>query len=126
MSKTKNFKGLRNGFENNPQNINRNGRPKSATQHLKDLFNQEERYFIPLDRVEVTVEGVYLNLPTAKDLAATLMDIALTGEGNVQLKAIEMIIDRIDGKPRQTVEINDVTPRRIGYGNDPEFFGQEE
>ncbi len=37
MSKIYNFKGKRNGFENNPQNINKSGRPKKIYTLLKEM-----------------------------------------------------------------------------------------
>ena len=122
MSGIENFKGKRNGFENNPNNINTKGRPHSPTHQLKKLLTGENEYLIPLDRVEITDEGVKLILPTSMDLAAVLMDIAMNGKGSTQLKAIEMIIDRVDGKAKQPIEVD--VKRKIGYGHDPEFFGE--
>lgn len=39
----------------------------------------------------------------AKALADTLISIAMTSSGNVQLAAIQYIYDRIEGKPRQAI-----------------------
>lgn len=78
-----------NGFDKNPQNINRNGRPKkneALTDLLKEYGDRE-------------LGG---KKRTAKEkLVVKLWQLAITGD----LTAIKYIFDRIDGKPPTTIEI---------------------
>lgn len=90
-----------NGFEKNPENINREGRPASIKSDLKRILESEGNIIIPANEVvNINEDGsVILKLPTQMQLAMKLSSWALSKRGNNSLKAIKMITDLIDGKP---------------------------
>ncbi len=84
-----------NGFDKNPENINRNGRPPlefSLTNILRETLNQTNDETGKTKKQEV-IDKMY--------------EIAVK-KGDVQM--LKYLIDRIDGKPLQTIEANITRP----------------
>ena len=78
-------------FADRPQDINRNGRPPkehSLTDLLKETLNQPS-----------TIEGK----TKKQEVIDKMYEIAIT-KGDVQM--LKYLIDRVDGKPLQTIEAN--------------------
>lgn len=94
-----------NGFQKNPQNINKNGRPYSIDKRIKELLTKEGEYIIKKGSIlEILDNGdIKVILPTSEQISMLLFNIAIKGK-NDSLKAIQMIIERMDGKPLQKVE----------------------
>ena len=107
-------KGNRSGFEKNPQNINRNGRPKLLRNVVKDVFLQEFNLGLSYSQANEIISGI---------LAMTreeLMNVAKNDEapfwismiakkatrdyerGSIHL--LEVLMDRVYGKPKETVD----------------------
>ena len=99
-----------NGFQKNPQNINSKGRPPSIRAQLKDLMQVEGKMTISADDiVKVNEDGsVVVKVTTQLALARKLEKWAVSNKGPESLKAIQMIMEQIDGKPMQPIE---VTPK---------------
>jgi hypothetical protein len=76
------------GFAENPQFINRNGRPRKG-QSLTELLEKELA-----KKRESGKTG-------REELAETLIDLAI---GQKDIAAIRYVYDRIDGKPTERVE----------------------
>jgi len=95
-----------NGLDKNPQNINKKGQPVSIRAQLKDLLEADGNVTIPASQViKVHDDGsVTLKLPTQMQLAMKLSSWAMSKKGNDSLKAIQMIMETIDGKPSQSVD----------------------
>lgn len=95
-----------NGFDKNPENINRNGRPASIKQELRNALNTEGKITIKAKNVlEVHSNGdVTIQTTQSETLANKLLDWALSRKGNESLKAIQMIMEQVDGKPKQAIE----------------------
>jgi hypothetical protein len=78
-------------FTKNDSRINRNGRPRKG-QSLTEALEKELR------KKQATGK-------TGKaELARTLVDLAINDR---DVTAIKYIMDRIDGKPKETVELKD-------------------
>ena len=107
-------KGNRSGFEKNPQNINRNGRPKLLRNVVKDVFLQEFNLGLSHSQANEIISGI---------LAMTreeLMNVAKNDEapfwismiakkatrdyerGSIHL--LEVLMERVYGKPKETVD----------------------
>jgi len=79
------------GFDKNPQNINRNGRPKKTESFTYILWDV-------LGEPEVSFKGKKI---TGKEaVARKALELALKGD----MTAIKYIMDRIDGTPTQAVK----------------------
>lgn len=96
-----------NGLDKNPNNINREGRPVSIRNQLKRLLEQDGKVTVPASQVDkVNDDGsVTLILPTQDQLAMKLMSWALSKKGVDSLKAIQMVMEQIDGKPKQEIDM---------------------
>ncbi len=112
----KNIRGIdnTNGLQFNPQNINRKGAPPSIKNQLKNLLETKGKLKIPKESI-ISIEkdgSVIIKIPTELQLAMKLKQIATTGHTNQTLKAIQMIMEQIDGKPKQMVgfEMGEILP----------------
>jgi len=104
----KNFKGKENtnGLDKNKQNVNREGRPVSIRNQIKDLLENEGNLTIPSSQIIKTNEdgSVVVKVPTQTQIALKLQGWAMSKKGNNSLKAIQMIMEQIDGKPLQEIQ----------------------
>jgi len=93
-------------FDKMPQNINKEGRPVSIRNQLKDLLQSEGNITIPANQViKINEDGsVLMKVPTQMQMAMKLSSWAMSKKGNDSLKAIQMIMEQIDGKPKQEIE----------------------
>lgn len=98
------------GFDKNPQNINRKGRPKkeqSFTYFLWEVLSEEA----------VAYKGQMI---TGKEaVARKALELALKGD----IAAIKYIADRLDGAPGQTVDATVLSINRPSFllkKNDPD------
>ena len=104
-----------NGFDKNPQNINRSGaNRKSVTHYLKELGSAKEiSYeikFIDKDGNKRTTKGKSQSKDEINKLVAMLLvQKALEGD----LKAIQELLDRTEGKPTQKIETPDLSGLRV-------------
>jgi hypothetical protein len=94
-------------FRAHPENINRKGRPPSIKKQLKEILQKDGEFAMPeklLLRTEVKEGETYyiFKMPTEKAIANKLISLAM--RSNVTgLRAIQMIMEQIDGKPHQSI-----------------------
>ena len=95
------------GLDKNPENINRNGRPVSIKAQLKDLLESDGNLTITANQVvQIKDSGdIVIKVPTQMQMAMKLSSWAMSKKGNDSLKALQMIIDQVDGKAMQAVDI---------------------
>ena len=94
-----------NGFDKNKNNINKEGRPVSIRNQIKDLLENEGNLTIPPSQiVNINEDGsVTVKVPTQTQIALKLQGWAMSKKGNDSLKAIQMIMEQVDGKPLQEI-----------------------
>lgn len=99
-------KGTQFSSTNQPEN---RGRKISIKNQLKELLGKEGEMKIPKKQViRVNDDGsVVISMPKQQMLAMKLMQWALSGKGNDSTKAIQMIMEQMDGKPRQSIAFED-------------------
>lgn len=86
------------GFGDNPQNINKAGRPKlgqAITPFLRSEGDVEE---------EVSIHGELKKLPRKQILAMRIWKEALAGDYNF----IKLIVNYVDGMPIQQIEVGNM------------------
>lgn len=79
------------GFEKNPQNINRKGRPKkgmSMNEILRDLVDEET----------INYKGGVISVKEA--VGRKIIELGIQGD----LAALKYLYDRLEGSPRQQLE----------------------
>ena len=116
IHKQKNWKTQ--GFKQNPQNINRRGRPPGLNEQLKTaVLEGNGTYRVSKAKIVKTTKNfIDIKVPTRDQIILRLLEMVEIGTNNEALKAIEVTMDRLEGKPRQTLEIDhtkDVKPLGI-------------
>ena len=94
------------GFNYRPENINKKGRPSSLKNELRNLLKADGEIEIKAKNViRINENGnVRVKIPTSESLVLRLLQIASSGKNTNTLKAIQLIFDRLDGRPRQTMD----------------------
>lgn len=97
-----------NGFDKNPGNINKEGRPLSIRTDIKTILEGNGEMTIEAKNVSKIHENgnITIHLPTSEGLAVRLLEWVNSDKGNESLKAIRMIMETIDGKPTQEIDVN--------------------
>lgn len=97
-------KNTRFSSENQPE---KKGRKISIRNQLKSLLEEDGEIRIdPRQVISVNDDGsVVIKLPKQEMLAMKLYQWALSKKGNDSIKAIQMIMEQIDGKPKQRMDV---------------------
>lgn len=84
------------------------GRKPSIRKQLVELMEQDGKITIPSKQI-VTVNddgSVTMILPTQMQLAMKLTSWAMSSKGGDSIKSIQMIMEQMDGKPKQEIDVN--------------------
>jgi len=110
MAKENNFgdKINSNGFDKRPEDATKGGRKPSIRKQLEEMIGDNGNYTIAADQVlKVNDDGsVLVDIPTANKLTLKLLQWADSKKGNESLKALQMIMEQIDGKPKQDIDVS--------------------
>ena len=102
-----------NGFKQNPHNA---GRRKSVVTLLQDAIGEDGGIRFKPEAIKSyhPKTGVVIKVPTADALVTRLISLAMTSDRRTSVKAIEMIMDRLEGKPRQQLAFEQVViPKKL-------------
>ena len=82
------------------------GRKPSIRKQLEATLENEGGLTVPAKQVTKVHEdgSVTIKLPTSEQMALKLVSWAMSGKGADSIKAIQMIMEQIDGKPTQPIE----------------------
>ena len=102
------------GFDKNPQNINRKGRPKkvSLRNAVQEILNKDGKVKYEGKQVVdagMSESGEYyavLKLPKEEHLALRFVGIAMSKNESNALRALQHLEYSFDGKPDQRIEID--------------------
>lgn len=97
-----------NGFDKRPEDINKEGRKPSIKRQLIELLESNGELTIqPDDVISIEEDGsVKIKVPTEMQLALKLKQWAMSKRGNDSIKALQIIMEQIDGKANQTMDIS--------------------
>lgn len=98
--------------------VNTKERPASIREQLKKLLNSGGKLTIDAQQVvQINEDGsVVINVATETQIAMKLSNWALSKKGTDSLKALQMIMEQVDGKPTHTIEAvtqHKFTPRAV-------------
>ncbi|MFA5234207.1 MAG: hypothetical protein WC390_07390 [Sulfurimonas sp.] len=102
------------GLDKHPENINKNGRPKDfLTALLKEKIDSENNKIIitgeKVEQSEITGKwnktGEQVTIEVLMPTKEMIITALLKKAAKQDLKAIDMIFDRVEGKPKQQTEI---------------------
>jgi len=96
-----------NGFDKNPDNAKLGGRKPSIKKQIIELMTAEGAYMIEKKNViKVYKNGnVKVKIPTQMQIAMKLNEWAMSKKGNDSIRAIQLIMDHIDGKGVQPIDL---------------------
>lgn len=129
MSRKDNFKGKdgTNGFDKRPGDAAKyGGRKPSIKTQLQKVLDSDGTFTIKAKRViEVKKNGdVVIEVPKAEMIALKLTDWVINGKGSESIRAINMMIEHLEGKAKQEhvieIENNEVDISKMS----PELLGQ--
>lgn len=104
-----------NGFEKNPQNINRKGAPRkvSIKRELEKLLQADGtlvfrgNQIIDFGKEPDGTQYVKIKLPTQEALAHKMISIAMgSNKYSNTLRALIQLLEQFDGKPNQNINAN--------------------
>ena len=77
----------------------------SIKKQLRDALSSDGTVTFKPDQIKETLEdgSVVIQLTTSEEMAHRLIDWAMCNKGSDSLKAIQMIMEQVDGKPKQTI-----------------------
>ncbi len=107
MGKEENFKGNTKATQFPHNDPTKGGRKPSIRNQLKELLTKNGKLKVAKENI-ISIEhdgSVIIKMPTEMQLAMKLKQIAMGGKNNNTLKAIQMIMEQIDGKPKQSIEL---------------------
>lgn len=116
MNKFDNFKGKANsnGLDKNPQNILGKGQPISIKTQLKEILKANGELTIKTaDVIKTKKNGdVVISVCTEMNIALRLTQLAMGKADATTIKAIQMLLETFDGKPRQVIDFEpkDIQP----------------
>ena len=95
-----------NGFDKRPNDATKGGRKPSIRKQLIEMVGDNGGYTIEADKVlKINDDGsIIVSIPTADKLVLKLMEWVESSKGGDSLKALQMIMEQIDGKPKQEIE----------------------
>ena len=84
------------------------GRKPSIRKQLSELLEKDGQITIPAKQIAKVNDdgGVTIILPTQMQMAMKLVSWAMQNKGSESLKAIQMIMEQIDGKPKQEIGVS--------------------
>ena len=121
----KNIKGSDNtgGFQVNPQNINKKGPPISIRNQIREILAMDGRMKIKAEHVIKKHEdgSVDIIMPKKDMVAMKVMQLAMTGSGSTTIRALQLIIEHLEGKPHQNLNISTDEPINQVQLSDEQF-----
>ncbi len=106
-----------NGFDKNPENINRKGRTISIKKQLKEILLNEGEFPIPATSLirETEKDGkkyYVFKIPTQYALAMKLVSLAMSAKSN-SFNSLKLLLETFDGKPKQEIDIGDDLSKKL-------------
>lgn len=86
------------------------GRKPSIKKQLFELLESGGQLLIKAKDVVSTndVGDVIIKVPTQMQIAMKLKQWAMSKKGNDSIKAIQMIMEQVDGKPKQSLDVTQI------------------
>lgn len=101
-----------NGFDKRPADAKKGGRPKGVKNGLIEILNSEKKLVIKATNVsKIHSNGdVTLNVPEVDEIALRLVELTRSKQGSTAISAIKLIMEHLDGKPKQALAFEMVQP----------------
>ncbi len=96
------------GFEKHPENINRKGPPISIRNQIREILAMDGKMHIKAENIiSQNKDGsVHILMPKKDMVAMKVMQLAMTGSGATTIRALQLIIEHLEGRPAQSVNVS--------------------
>jgi len=105
--------GAKTQFSSEYQPENRGRKPSIVKQIIKMIDSDGVMTFKRENVVSIDDKEVKIKVPTQRAIAFKLLETAMNSDDSNSLKAMNMLLDRIDGKPGQKLEINSTVEHNL-------------
>ena len=111
------------GFDKNPQNINRTGQNVSIRKQLRELLAADGKMKIEWKNVIEVEDGKFVEilLPKQTMIVMKLFHWAMSSKDVASTKAIQMIMEHMDGRAAQSISISTDEPINQVQLSDDQF-----
>lgn len=107
-----------NGLDKNPSNINKAGRKPSLKKQLSEIITEDGYITFDIKDCTITDKTVTVQVTRERQIAAKLIEWAMSSKGSDSIKAIQLILEHLDGKPKQSVEISEPIEIKPAFWSD--------
>jgi len=94
-----------NGFDKNPQNINREGRKPSLKKQLEKVALSDGWLTFDIKDVQILEDKIKVKVPKEEAMALKMFQIAMGKNPNAAMNAIKLYLETFDGKANQNIRI---------------------
>ena len=101
-----------NGFQKNPQNINRKGRKPSLKKQLEKVALSDGWLTFDIKDVQILEDKIKVKVPKEEAMALKMFQIAMGKNPNAAMNAIKLYLETFDGKANQNIKIEDKRPSK--------------
>jgi len=101
-----------NGFQKNPQNINRKGRKPSLKKQLEKVALSDGWLTFDKKDVQILDNSIKVKVPKEEAMALKMFQIAMGKNPNAAMNAIKLYLETFDGKANQNIRIEDKRPSK--------------
>lgn len=100
------------GFDKNPQNINKKGPPISIRKQLREILTMDGTLKIKPEHVKKIHDdgSVDILMPKKDMIAMKLMQWAMSSKEGASVRSIQLIMEHLEGKPHQSLNISTDEP----------------
>ena len=101
-----------NGFDKNPQNINREGRKPSLKKQLEKVALSDGWLTFDIKDVQILEDKIKVKVPKEEAMALKMFQIAMGKNPNAAMNAIKLYLETFDGKANQNIQIKQEKPSK--------------
>ena len=111
------------GFDKHPENINKKGRPLSIRNQIREILASDGRMTIKPEHVlEIHEDGsVDILMPKKDMIAMKLLQWAMSNKETASVRSIQIIMDHLEGRPAQSLNISTDEPINQVQLSDEQF-----
>ncbi len=111
------------GFQKNPQNINKKGRPISIRNQIREILAMDGTMKIKPEHVKKINDNgsVEILMPKKDMVAIKLMQWAMSNKETASVRSIQIIMDHLEGRPAQSLNIKTDEPINQVQLSDAQF-----
>lgn len=82
------------------------GRPRGSFKSIiEDLVKKEGLFRVPKKDCVITEDEVLFKIPDREKLMLRMLSLANSKNQNTAMKAIDWLVNRVDGKPKEHIEV---------------------